>query len=55
MVGRLEILELGVVDILRKLRQMEEDEGVSGGVTHIKGHKGPRKLEEVTNGSHHIV
>ena len=35
----METLELGVVDILRKLRQTEEDEGVGGGVTRIKGHK----------------
>ena len=51
----METLELGVVDVLHKLRQKEEDEGLGGGVTHIKGHKGPNKLEEVTNGSHHIV
>ena len=51
----METLELGFVDVLHKLRQTEEDEGVGGGVTHIKGHKGPSKLEEVSNGSHHIV
>ena len=51
----METLELGVVNILRKLRQMEEDEGVSGGVTHIKGHKVPGKLEEVSNGGDHTI
>ena len=51
----MQTFELGVVDVLGKFREAEEDEGVGGGVTHIKGHKGPGKLEEVANGGDYII
>ena len=43
----METFELGIIDVLR-VRQMEDDDGVCGGITHIKKHKRPSKLEEVT-------
>ena len=51
----MQTFELVVVDVLSKFREAEEDEGVGGGVTHVKGHKGPIKLEEVSNGGDHVI
>ena len=51
----MQTFELGVVDVLNKFREAKDGEGVGGGVTHVKGHKGAGKLKEVANGEDHVI
>ena len=51
----MQTFELGVLHILSKFREAEEYEGVGGGITRVKVHKGPSKLEEVANDGDYAI